>query len=145
MKSLKCWLGLFLFAFSLGLVQKNQALGQNCVLNFAGPAGNVLNSFIDSYPNYPNSDATFNTLVQDANEAIPMGLYLTWCVDAGTMIDVTQATVPVTPGTPCSGALYATCDTNLNNELPPGHTPTSYVSPAVWQQVNYILNHKGQL
>jgi hypothetical protein len=140
-QSLKRWLALFVVAFSLGLVQKNQAFGQNCLISFTGPAGNVLNSFIDLYPNYPNSDAYFNTMVQDANEPIPIGTYLTWCVDAGTLIDPSQGYT--VPGTLYSGILLPTCDTNLNNELPPGHSPTSYVSPAVWQQVNYILNHKN--
>jgi hypothetical protein len=136
-QSLKYCSALFVLAFSLGLGQRNQAFGQ-CSISFTGPAGNVLNSFIVDYPNYPNSDATFHTTVQDNNEPLPIGTYLTWCVDAGTELNPVQGV-----GTAYSGTLYPTCDPNLNNELPTNHPVTCYVSPAVWQQVNYILNHKN--
>jgi hypothetical protein len=136
---LKCWVVLFVSAISLGLVQSH-AFGQNCLISFTGAAGNVLTSYINEFPNYPNSDAFFHTFVQDSNEPLPTGTYKTWCVDEDTLIDAAYNT---TPGTLYSGMLFPTCDTNLNNEIPPGHTATSYASPAAWQQVNYILNHKG--
>jgi hypothetical protein len=139
--SFKCWWALAVIALFLGLGQSNQAFGQaSCGINFTGPAGNVLTSFIDLYPNYPNCNATFNTVVQNTNQPLPLGTYLTWCVDAGVQIDPSQGYT--VPGTIYTGELFSTCDTNLNNELPPNHTPTMYVSPAVWQQVNYLLNHK---
>lgn len=138
---LKCWLSLFVCTVFFALGQKNQAFGQSsCGLNFTGPAGNVLTSFVELYPNYPNCNATFNTLVQVTNQPLPLGTYLTWCVDADVLIDPSQDYTVA--GTVYTGQLFPTCDTNLNNELPPGHTPTSYVTPAVWQQVNYLLNHK---
>ena len=97
-----------------------------------------MNSFIVDYPNYPASDATFHTSVQDTNEPLPVGTYLTWCVDVGTELNPIQGV-----GTAYSGVLFPTCDPNLNSELPTNHPPACYVSPAVWQQVNYILNHKN--
>lgn len=130
-----------IFAGCLGLVPKSHALGAgDCGISFNGPAGDVLTSYVDVYPNYPNSSATFNVVVQTANQPLALGTYLGWCVDANVELDPTaNGTVA---GTVYTGTLLATCDTNLNSELPPGHTTTAYVSPAVWNQVNYILNHK---
>ena len=137
---LKNALVLSVFMLILGLCNITVVSAQpSCSLSFTGPAGNTLTSYIYSYPNYPNSDASLNVLVEDANEPLPMGTYLAWCVDASIFIDVAQTL----PGTLYIGTLFPTCDTNLNNELPPNHTPTFYVSPAVWQQVNYMLNHKN--
>lgn len=138
---LTCQLALQVFAVLSLCGQPNLAQGQDsCGLDFSGPAGNELTSFIDVYPNYPNCDATFNAVVQSTNQPLPLGTYLTWCVDAGVQIDPSQGYT--VPGTVYTGALFATCDTNLNNEVLPDHTATFYVSPAVWQQVNYLLNHK---
>src|ERR1017187_8534761 len=139
-RSLKCWLVLFVFAFSFGLGQQKQAFGQSCPISFTGPAGNILTAYINAYPNYPDSDAILNTVVLDPNQPLPTGTCLTWCVDAVADIDAPQKT---SPGNLFSGMLFPTCDPNLNNELPTNHPATSYVSPAVWQQVNYILNHKN--
>jgi hypothetical protein len=140
-RSLNCWSGLFILVFALGLFRPDQVFGQSGAIDFSGPAGNQLTAFLVIWPNYPNSDAFFNTTVQDAAEAIPSGTYLTWCVDNDVEIDPSQGYTVA--GTIYSGELFPTCDTNLNNELPPGHSPTSYVSPAVWQQVNYLLNNKN--
>ena len=137
-KSLKSWLALFIATVSLMLVQNNQTFGQ-CI-SFTGPAGNVLTASIFSYPNYPNSDALFHVTVNDGNQPIPAGVYLGWCVDAGTEIHPGQV---VGPGTTYTGQLFPDCDPNLNSELPNNHPASCYVSPAVWQQVNYILNHKN--
>ena len=140
-QSFKCGSVWLLLALALGLGRLNQAFGQDCLISFDGPAGNVLTSYIDSYPNWPNCPATFDTVVQVAGQPVPVGTYSTWCIDAGTDLDPSQNNTVL--GTTYSGLLFPTCDTNLNNELPSGHTPTSYVSPAVWQQVNYLLNHQN--
>ena len=58
-------------------------------------------------------------------------------MDQWDVIDPASITIP---GSPYTGVLYSTCDPNLNSELPPGH-PNTLVSPAIWQMVNYILNH----
>lgn len=140
MKWLKCWFSLLTLSLAMGLGQKNVASAQ-CALSFSGPAGNALTSFIDIYPNYPSSDAYFNTVVQNAGQALPLGTYLTWCVDANTFLDPSMGYT--VPGTIYTGALYPDCDPNLNSKLPAGHPATCYVAPAVWQQVNYLLNHKN--
>ena len=75
--------------------------------------------------------------VTNSTSPIPKGLYPTWCVDETVVINPPYTVVP---GALYSGTLYSTCDPNLNSELPPGH-PNTLVSPAVWQMVNYILNH----
>ena len=114
------WLVLVVGAVSLALLQTNQALGQ-CPISFTGPQGNVLNSSVIAYPNYDNggsSVSSFLTTVQDGSP-IPAGQYLTWCVDENVAIN---AAYFQPPGTSYSGLLYATCDSLLNTELPPGHT-----------------------
>jgi len=122
------------------LLGRYPAAGQtDCPISFNGPAGNVLTSSIEAYANYPDSPALYSVYVTDTNQPIQLGTYLAWCVDADTFITASQAL----PGTPYVGLLYPTCDTNLNSELPSGHSASSYVSPQVWQEVNYLLNHKG--
>jgi hypothetical protein len=138
---MKCWC-LIALAFSFGLGFKNSALAQPaCAISFPPPVGNVLSSYIDVYPNYPNSDATFNIIVSTTNQPLATGAYLGWCVDGATELDVTLG--GTVPGTNYIGDLFPDCDTNLNNEIPQDHPASCYVSPAVWQEVNYILNHKN--
>src|SRR5580704_13437103 len=112
---LKCCSLLASLALSLGIGQ-NRASAQNCPISF--PSGNTLTSFIDVYPNYPNSDAYFNTIVSNS-APIPDGTYLTWCVDANTLIDPSQGYT--VPGTVYTGYLLPTCASNLNSLLPAGH------------------------
>src|ERR1035441_5522557 len=93
-QSLKYYLALFVIAFSLGLDQENQAFGQ-CQISF--PAGNVLNSGITAFPYYlpsDNSPAHFLTTVQDSNEPLPIGQYLTWCVDETNQINAAYFNPP---------------------------------------------------
>jgi hypothetical protein len=145
--SLKSWLVLFVVVLLLGLGQKNQAFGQ-CEISFTGPAGNVLTSDIilntnwwpPGHLNIGTSNSTFNVIVQDANEPLPVGIYLTWCVDWATDLDPSQGYT--VPGTHYTGNLFPTCDPNLTNEIHLKHPDSFYVSPAVWHEVNYILNHK---
>ena len=127
---------LFIIALSLGLGQGNQAFGQCPSFNGS------LTSYIVNYPGYPNSPAMFETLVTDS-EPLPIGTYLTWCIDANVDINAQQFQYS-SPGTQYSGTLIPTCDTNLNSKLPSGHTPTVYnVPPQTWKMVNYLLNHKN--
>jgi|GEM_PF-4255216 len=139
-RMLKCWLLILTAALLLGMVGNAKLMAQ-CHLSFTGPNGNVLSSYMVSYPNYPNSPATFNTTVQGNSQPLAAGTYLTWCVDAYTLLDPSlNFTVG---GSSYIGNLFPTCDPSLNTEIPLDHPATCYVSPAVWQQVNYILNHKG--
>ena len=69
------------------LLGRYSAVGQtDCPISFNGPAGNVLTSSIESYPDYPDSPALFNIYVTDTNQPIQPGTYLGWCVDADTFI-----------------------------------------------------------
>ena len=81
-----------------------------------------------------SNPAYFSIQVTTGDVVVPAGTYRAWCVDAATPID---------PGpTTYTNLLYSTCDTNLNSDLPAGRPATVYVSPDVWHQVNYLLNHK---
>ena len=137
---LKCWLLILTAALLLGMVGNAKLMAQ-CQLSFTGPNGNVLSSYMVSYPNYPNSPATFNATVQGNNQPLAAGTYQGWCVDAYTLLDPSQNFT--VPGSSYIGNLFPTCDPSLNTEIPLNHPAECYVSPAVWQQVNYMLNHKG--
>lgn len=139
-------------SLSLCCIFARPAFGQACPITFPASPGNDLTADITIYPNYNTSLALgaaqqltswfmvdVNSSVSGPTPPIPYGLYPTWCVDEWDAISPTYFTVP---GSPFTGALYSTCDPNLNNELPAGH-PNTLVSPAVWQQINYILNHQS--
>lgn len=66
---------------------------------------------------------------------VPIGSYLGWCVD--------EATDMLPNPTAYDTLLYAGEDPNLNAQLPQGRPATVYVTPDVWHQVNYLLNHKN--
>ena len=136
-------------AASLCCVFDRPASGQQCPLTFPASPGNDLTSYITVYPYYNTKSNVQQQLisyfivdvtntVSGANPPIPYGLYPTWCVDEWDFIFTASITVP---GSNFTGALYSTCDPDLNSELPPSHTNT-LVSPATWQMVNYILNHQ---
>jgi 5-hydroxyisourate hydrolase-like protein (transthyretin family) len=82
-----------------------------------------------------NNPAYFSAQVISGPSAVPAGTYLGWCVDTGN--DIGHGP------TMYSAQFFASCDPNLNTELGPGYPPSVYVSPDVWHQVNYILNHKN--
>jgi len=79
--------------------------------------------------------AYFSMQVISGPPAIPLGAYDGWCVDALNTIDQGPATY--------SSLFWASCDPNLNQELGPGYPSSVYVSPDVWHQINYLLNHKN--
>jgi len=113
-----------------------------CPPSLTFPAGNSLAADITIYPNGGGGDmstsipSTFLVDVPAGNEEIPMGLYQAWCVDEQTATTF-PAVYGTVPGAPVTGTLYATCDPNLNSELP-GH-PNTHVSSTVWLEVDYIL------
>jgi uncharacterized repeat protein (TIGR01451 family) len=135
---------------SLGGLVECPGRGQQCPITLPASPGNSLSSYITIYPNNtqgPQEQLTswfmvdVTNIVNGAsylNPPIPYGLYPAWCVDGWD--DINPAYFDV-PGSFYAGALYSTCDPNLNNELPAGH-PNTLVSPATWQMVNYILNHQ---
>lgn len=127
------------------------ALGQSpCPLTLV--PGTNLSAYLTVYPGASSVTtpivATFLTYVTNKlgspatnyTGPIPPGSYPTWCADEQILIYPKQTTVP---GTLFSGALYPTCDPNLNSVLTPLGHPNTIVSPAVWNEVNYILNHRG--
>ena len=104
-----------------------------------------MTAYITVYPYYGTPQFTSYFLVDVTNKVsgtnylnppIPYGLYPTWCVDQWDYLDPTEITVP---GSLYTGALYSTCDPDLNSELPPNH-PNTLVSSTNWQMVNYLLN-----
>ncbi|HEY3864187.1 MAG TPA: SdrD B-like domain-containing protein, partial [Verrucomicrobiae bacterium] len=122
---------------------------QECPLVFPPSPSNDLTAYITEFPFATNSKQPLvsyflidvTNLVNKTNylnPPIPYGLYAAWCVDEGDDISPTQVKVP---GSAFTGAIFSTCDPNLNSELPPGH-PNTLVSSTNWQMVNYILNHQ---
>jgi hypothetical protein len=79
--------------------------------------------------------AYFSMRVLSGPSEVPPGTYLGWCVDALNSIDQGPVTY--------SSLFWASCDPNLNQELGFGYPPSVYVSPDVWHEVNYLLNHKN--
>ena len=82
-----------------------------------------------------NNPAYFTLTVDSGPTVVPAGKYLAWCVDAPDNIDAGPSTY--------STLLWSSCDPNLNQELGAGYPASVYVSPDVWNQVNYLLNHKN--
>jgi len=82
-----------------------------------------------------NNPAYFSAQVISGPSDVPAGTYLGWCVDTGNDIGHGPNTY--------SALFFASCDPNLNQELGTAYPPSVYVSPDVWHQVNYILNHKN--
>ena len=128
---------------------------QDCLLTLPSSPSNQLTSYITIYPYFSSTNSLgiqeqlISYFIVDvsnkvnghnySNPPIPYGLYPAWCVDEWNDISPTYYTVP--GSAVYTGALYSTCDPNLNSELPAGHTNT-LVSSTNWQMVNYILNHQ---
>jgi hypothetical protein len=84
--------------------------------------------------------------VGDDTGPIPHGTYGGWCVDEAYHLHAGQ--VYLYNGTPYTGTLLSTCDTNELALLPdhggtPPVGPPPIVSLATWNQVNWILNNKA--
>ena len=116
---------------------------QCCV---ALPANNTVSSTIIAYPptgnNYLGAPSTFQVTLANPVGSLPVGPYAAWCIDAGT--ELNPALLPVWPGT-----LISTCDPiglaslpNRGGTPPVGPTP-GVVPQTIWNEVNYILNHRG--
>lgn len=82
-----------------------------------------------------NNPAYFSVQVDSGPSEVPAGTYLGWCVDANDNIGAGPILY--------SSLFWASCDPNLNTEIGPGYPASVYVSPDVWHEVNYILNHKN--
>ena len=99
------------------------------------------NNFIDfaltwAYP--PSVSASFFTATVGTNGAVAAGIYASWCADAQTSL------LPGIQGYGYSGSVFASTDPNLNQFLVLDTDNTNaLVSPQVWQEVNYLLNHRA--
>ena len=131
-----------LFAITLLLLQARafaQSPGCPCpALSAPNNGGQVQISapwFITGDYTAAKNPAYFSAQVTSGPSEVPPGAYLGWCVDT---------TDNIGPGPASFSALFfASCDPNLNSELGPGYPSSVYVSPDVWHEINYILNHKN--
>src|SRR5439155_18662094 len=75
---------------------------------------------------------------------IPAQDYTAWCVDWDTIIYFND---PIHVPLPYVGQIYSTCDPKLNDYLAITALATTHhhllVSPAAWNFINYILNHRA--
>jgi hypothetical protein len=88
--------------------------------------------------NASHNPAYFIDTVTTGDAVIPDGTYLGWCLDFNDSIDGFS--------TSYSTLLFSSCDTNLDAELRAvglGYPADVYVDPQVWNEINYILNHKN--
>ncbi len=127
----------------LGFEAFAQAPQAGCCLVLPVYPSNKVSLELTAYYGYPNNSSLLTAKVLTGPVPSSPPLYAAWCVDANANLDVQQHGT----FTPFDGLLFSSCDPNLNDKLGqtnPGvyHSPTSYVSPAVWKQVNYILNHR---
>src|SRR5581483_11994186 len=82
-------------------------------------------------------NASFATNYIYADDAgLPVGSYLAWCVDAAGGIYANGQVYD-------NVGYFSSCDTNLDSELPQDFPLSVYVTPPVWQEINYLLNHKS--
>ncbi len=99
------------------------------------------NNFIDftlnwAYP--PSVSASFLTATVFTNGAVAAGIYASWCADAQTSL------LPGIQGFGYSGSVYTSTDPTLNQFLRfVTDNTNALVSPAVWHNVNYLLNHRA--
>lgn len=128
----------------LGLGSRSLTFGQTgcCLVLPTTSPGNLATLAIPDPPwdatadtNAVDNSSYFTVQVSAGIQGVPAANYLGWCIDVPDII-----TLPL----PASQALlYSSCDTNLNQELPAYAPATDFVGPDVWNQINYILNHKN--
>ncbi len=130
-----------LLGFSLANPTEGSAQIVNCWLSLSPPndTGNIIISAPWNDPPYDYAAADNPGVFQDqvlaAPPEIPLGHYVGWCID--TIDSITSY------ATTYNGVVYySSCDPNLDTELPQIYPGSVYVSPMVWQEINYLLNHK---
>ena len=101
----------------------------------ASPGNSIGFTVTWAYP--PAASQSFLTVTMLGGGTVPAGVYQSWCADAQT------ALLPGIEGYLYTARIYSTADTNLNHFLAMKSSNTNVlVGPAVWQDVNYILNHR---
>ena len=85
-----------------------------------------------------DNPAYFSDQVTVGNAEVPAGTYPGWCIDTANSI----VAGPMVYNT----LLFSSCDTNLDGELQAlglDYPGSVYVTPQVWNEINYILNHEN--
>ncbi len=143
---------LFAYACFAGVASligfERAAQAQPCLLNFppGGLAASVniyspwciTNSSVIGDTNAADDPSYFIDQVTTGSTQVPAGTYLGWCLDFDDFINGYF--------TSYSTKLFSSCDPNLDAELHAlglGYPGDVYVDPQVWNQINYILNHKN--
>ena len=134
----------------LVLNSRSVAPAQSCWLNLPAYPGNSISLQLSSY--YPTLSSAYSLLTAKVGSgpipaAPPAALYPVWCMDEQTVLNTGQGGDPV-PFTSFTGYLFSSCDPNLDSELGQGNAGVGlpadvYVSPTVWQKVNYMINHRA--
>lgn len=138
---------LFLFmVFSalLALPAFAQSAPAGCRLVLPDYPSNQLSINLTAYRDYPNSYSYFTAEVVSGPIPSSPLYYPAWCVDANVHIELDNSGMTFAP---FGGLLFSSCDPDLNEKLGQNnpnvyHSPSAYVSPPIWKQVNYILNHR---
>ncbi len=114
-----------------------QATCECCPLVLPSVTNNLINFDLTwAYP--PTVSDSFMTVTVFAGGAIAPGVYASWCGDAQT------ALLPGIEGFDYFGNVYSSSDPNLNLYLALDTANTNvFVSPTVWREVNYLLNHRA--
>jgi len=116
------------------------AQGQTCWLSISPPNDTAsLNIQAGPWYQYDESAADnpafFLSTVTADTAGIAIGTYLGWCIDLTDSVSGYP--------TPYTAVLYASCDTNIDNELSTNYPASDFVSQATWHEINYLLNHKN--
>ena len=100
------------------------------------PSNSINFALTWAYP--PSVSDSFMTATVFTNGAVAPGAYESWCADAQT------ALLPGIQNFDYSGNVYLSTDPNLNFYLAMDTGNTNVlVSPDVWNDVSYILNHRA--
>jgi hypothetical protein len=135
-------LTVMLLALALSTGIRTAQAQNSCCISLPQP--NHVNSLIVLYP--PTGDSctavnTFQVTLANSVGAVAAGTYPAWCIDAET--DLNPAWLAI-----WSGQLISVCDPNELSLIPfragiPPVGPPPVVTQTTWNEINYILNHKG--
>ncbi len=137
----------------LGLAQSSRGQTPPCALMIATNVNlNAVNAMVSvpwAFTGVYKSNALVtsycsNYISSSSAAGVPIGSYACWCVDWDDNIEAGPSNY--------TAHVLATCDPNLNVNLTNLYlwhdaglwtNPDVYVSPATWQKVNYLINHRG--
>ncbi len=114
-----------------------QATCECCPVGLPAAPNNLID-FTLAWSLPPAISDSFFKITVGPNGAVVPGVYASWCADSETTLQ------PGIQGYGYSGSVYASTDPNLNQFLALATPNTnSLVGPQVWQEVNYLLNHRA--